>query len=114
MTDNKGLIHFRCGYPISFEDVTEGYYAQCPHCDEDLDRIETSLRERPRPRLKHSVIYGYWIWVAVAGDGMSHSVTSGEPKPTREEAIDCYNNVYLKRTHWDAKQQRWSWNNGSN
>lgn len=110
--NNKGLIHVRCECPISFEDVTESYYAQCPNCDEDLDKFETSLRKRPRPRMKHSVTYGWWIWVA--GDGVSHSAASEEPNPTRDEAVDYYNNVYLKRTYWDAEQQIWSWNNGSN
>jgi hypothetical protein len=28
--------HFRCQSVISFDDVLDGYYAQCPNCDEDL------------------------------------------------------------------------------
>ena len=32
--------HFRCGTPISFEQVSDGYYAQCPECDEDLFGFE--------------------------------------------------------------------------
>ncbi len=32
--------HFRCDTPISFEDVSDGYYAQCPECDEDLFTFE--------------------------------------------------------------------------
>ena len=34
------LIHARCGEIISFNDVTKGYYAQCPTCDEDLFSFE--------------------------------------------------------------------------
>ena len=33
-------IHNRCGNLISFNDVSEGYYAQCPSCDEDLYSFE--------------------------------------------------------------------------
>ena len=32
--------HNRCGDVISFNDVSEGYYAQCPTCDEDLFSFE--------------------------------------------------------------------------
>ena len=35
------LRHARCGAPTSFEDVSDGYYAQCPECDEDLFSFET-------------------------------------------------------------------------
>jgi hypothetical protein len=30
----------RCGTAVSFEDVTEGYFAVCPNHDEDLYEIE--------------------------------------------------------------------------
>jgi len=33
--------HNRCGQPVSFKDVTKGYYAQCPNCDEDVYSFET-------------------------------------------------------------------------
>ena len=33
--------HTRCGETISFDEVTAGYYAQCPNCDEDLYSFET-------------------------------------------------------------------------
>ena len=32
--------HFRCNDTVSFEDVSKGYYAQCPSCDEDLFSFE--------------------------------------------------------------------------
>ena len=32
--------HFRCGTDVSFEDVSDGYFAQCPSCDEDLYSFE--------------------------------------------------------------------------
>ena len=32
--------HPRCGKAVSFEQVSEGYYAQCPSCDEDLFSFE--------------------------------------------------------------------------
>jgi len=32
--------HFRCNTPVSFEQVSDGYYAQCPSCDEDLFSFE--------------------------------------------------------------------------
>ena len=31
---------FRCNTPVSFEQVSDGYYAQCPECDEDLFSFE--------------------------------------------------------------------------
>jgi uncharacterized paraquat-inducible protein A len=34
------MKHFRCGTTISFEDVSEGYFAQCPRCDEDVFSFE--------------------------------------------------------------------------
>ena len=34
------LIHARCREIISFNEVTKGYYAQCPTCDEDLFSFE--------------------------------------------------------------------------
>jgi len=33
-------IHTRCLTEVSFEDVLDGYYAQCPDCDEDLFSFE--------------------------------------------------------------------------
>ena len=39
------LRHFRCGSQVSFEDVIDGYYAQCPECDEDLFSFETYKEE---------------------------------------------------------------------
>ena len=33
-------VHVRCGKLIAFNDVTSGYYAQCPSCDEDLYSFE--------------------------------------------------------------------------
>jgi len=39
-------IHTRCLTEISFEDVLDGYYAQCPDCDEDLFSFEvTKIKE---------------------------------------------------------------------
>ena len=34
------ITHTRCGEVISFDEVTKGYYAQCPTCDEDLFSFE--------------------------------------------------------------------------
>ena len=34
-------VHERCGTPVSFRDVSEGYWAQCPMCDEDLYQFES-------------------------------------------------------------------------
>jgi uncharacterized paraquat-inducible protein A len=36
----KNSIHDRCDTVVSFEQVSEGYYAQCPTCDEDLFSFE--------------------------------------------------------------------------
>jgi|DEB19_MinimDraft_3_1074340.scaffolds.fasta_scaffold204149_1 hypothetical protein len=36
---SKG-IHTRCGEVISYQEVTKGYEAQCPACDEDLYSFE--------------------------------------------------------------------------
>ena len=33
-------IHNRCGEEVSFSEVSKGYYAQCPKCDEDLYSFE--------------------------------------------------------------------------
>lgn len=33
-------IHNRCREVVSFNDVSEGYYAQCPECYEDLYSFE--------------------------------------------------------------------------
>lgn len=39
-------IHTRCLTEISFENVLDGYYAQCPNCDEDLFSFEiTKIKE---------------------------------------------------------------------
>lgn len=32
--------HFRCHTTVSFQEVSDGYYAQCPSCDEDLYSFE--------------------------------------------------------------------------
>lgn len=32
--------HYRCGAAVSFEAVSDGYYAQCPTCDEDVYKFE--------------------------------------------------------------------------
>lgn len=42
---STNAYHFRCGSEISFNNVTEGYYAQCPECDEDLFKFETYTDE---------------------------------------------------------------------
>ena len=34
----------RCRTPVTFSDVSEGYYAVCPKHDEDLMRIEVETR----------------------------------------------------------------------
>lgn len=34
------LACVRCGTQVSFENVSEGYYAVCPSHDEDLYKIE--------------------------------------------------------------------------
>ena len=34
--------HFRCNTEISFEQVSDEYYAQCPKCDEDLFSFEVT------------------------------------------------------------------------
>jgi uncharacterized paraquat-inducible protein A len=38
----KTMKHFRCDTEISFKDVSRGYYAQCPECDEDLFSFEVT------------------------------------------------------------------------
>lgn len=35
------IKHARCGNVVSFDEVTRGYYAQCPNCDEDVFSFET-------------------------------------------------------------------------
>lgn len=32
----------RCGTPVSFDEVSDGYYAVCPQHDEDLYEFETT------------------------------------------------------------------------
>jgi hypothetical protein len=44
----SNLTHLRCGNAVSFEKVSDGYYAQCPSCDEDLYSFETE-QEDPTP-----------------------------------------------------------------
>lgn len=39
--------HIRCGKQISFTDVSDGYYAQCSRCDEDLYEFETDYTTIP-------------------------------------------------------------------
>jgi hypothetical protein len=34
-------LHKRCGTPVSYAEVSTGYAAQCPECDEDVYLIET-------------------------------------------------------------------------
>lgn len=34
----------RCGTPVSYDDVSPGYFAVCPEHDEDLYLIETVAR----------------------------------------------------------------------
>ena len=34
------IMHAKCGTEISFEEVSKGYFAQCPNCDEDLFSFE--------------------------------------------------------------------------
>lgn len=38
--------HTLCGELISFNDVSKGYYAQCPNCDEDLYSFEVIEQEK--------------------------------------------------------------------
>ena len=33
-------VHRTCGNEVSFKEVTKGYYAQCPKCDEDVFSFE--------------------------------------------------------------------------
>jgi uncharacterized paraquat-inducible protein A len=33
-------IHRKCGNVVSYKNVTKGYKAQCPKCDEDLYSFE--------------------------------------------------------------------------
>lgn len=56
MPNKKGVeVCARCNTPISFENVTSGYYGTCPHDDEDLlelevillDEVPTQLRKIP-------------------------------------------------------------------
>jgi hypothetical protein len=35
----------RCGTPVVFDNVTDGYYAVCLHHDEDLYEFETTTEE---------------------------------------------------------------------
>jgi len=35
-------LHTRCHNPIAFTEVTKGYYAQCPNCDEDVFEFEVN------------------------------------------------------------------------
>lgn len=35
-------LHTRCHNPIVFTEVTKGYYAQCPNCDEDVFQFEVN------------------------------------------------------------------------
>lgn len=39
-------IHTRCLTEISYEEVLDGYYAQCPECDEDLFSFEVIQIEK--------------------------------------------------------------------
>jgi DNA-directed RNA polymerase subunit RPC12/RpoP len=33
-------LHNRCHKPVLFTEVSKGYYAQCPECDEDVFSFE--------------------------------------------------------------------------
>lgn len=33
----------RCNTPVEFQDVTPGYFAWCPHHDEDLYKFECKI-----------------------------------------------------------------------
>jgi len=35
-------IHNRCGTPVTYDEISDGYFAVCPECDEDLYSFETS------------------------------------------------------------------------
>lgn len=37
-------VHTRCGNAVEFTEVVEGYYAQCPKCDEDLYSFEVESK----------------------------------------------------------------------
>ena len=37
------ILHNKCDTQVSFNQVTNGYYAQCPKCDEDLYSFETEV-----------------------------------------------------------------------
>lgn len=39
--------HIRCGKQILFTDVSDGYFSQCPTCDEDVYRMETEYNTIP-------------------------------------------------------------------
>ena len=41
----ENLKHNSCGSSVSFQEVTDGYYAECPKCDEDLFSFETYKEE---------------------------------------------------------------------
>ena len=38
-------LHSRCHKPVLFTEVSEGYYAQCPECDEDVFAFEVEIDE---------------------------------------------------------------------
>lgn len=38
-------LHIRCGGVVSFQQVTTGYYAQCPNCDEDVFSFEVKQQK---------------------------------------------------------------------
>ena len=38
-------VHYKCSEPVLFDEVTEGYYAYCPFCDEDLYTFEIIKEE---------------------------------------------------------------------
>ncbi len=38
-------LHSRCHKPVLFTEVSKGYYAQCPECDEDVFSFEVEEAE---------------------------------------------------------------------
>lgn len=44
--NKKGVVCSRCETPVTFENVSEGYYAVCPWHEEDLYEFETHTTDR--------------------------------------------------------------------
>ena len=49
------FYHRRCNEQVSFDqrEITPGYWAVCPSCDEDLDRFETYEIKQGMNKLDH-------------------------------------------------------------